>query len=234
MPDLVLSEEEQATIRAVIACDSVAGAVVSEQGVLGHLARLVASDAMGIALLDVTGSAVGETPLHGRLTSDEDLRLEDEPVMVGIRQRDRIPSPNGAHGSGGVAVLSLGVRREPKHVVKLWLIRRATDFSPHERALFGIVAPALERVLRERPTSALPPSLTMQERRVLHHLAAGLTNAEIADRLVVTPSTVRKHLEHAYRKLGVSNRLAAVNALEGGRRARTEHPAYREAVASTP
>ena len=130
-----------------------------------------------------------------------------------------------------MAVLSLGVRSGTEHVVKLWLIRRATDFTPREQALFGIVAPALERVLRERPRSALPPSLTRQERRVLHHLATGLSNAEIADRLVVTPSTVRKHLENAYRKLGVSNRLAAVNALEGGRKARADRPANAETVA---
>jgi DNA-binding NarL/FixJ family response regulator len=52
---------------------------------------------------------------------------------------------------------------------------------------------------------------------VLHHVAAGLTNAEIAERLVVAPSTVRKHLENAYRKLGVRNRFAAVVALDGGR-----------------
>jgi DNA-binding CsgD family transcriptional regulator len=232
MPDLVLSEEEQATMRALIACEPVSGAVPSETGVLGHLARLIASDAMGIAVLDVTGSAVGETPLHGHRTSDEDLPWEDEPVVTGIRQRDRLPSPSGSHRSGGgVAVLSLGVRREPNHVVKLWLIRRASDFTPRERALFGIVAPALERELRERPRSALPPSLTLQERRVLHHLATGLTNAEIADRLVVMPSTVRKHLENAYRKLGVSNRLAAVNALEGGRKPTAERPAGAETVA---
>ena len=116
-------------------------------------------------------------------------------------------------------------------MVKLWLIRRASDFTPRERALFGIVAPALERELRERPRSALPPSLTLQERRVLHHLATGLTNAEIADRLVVMPSTVRKHLENAYRKLGVSNRLAAVTALEGGRQPLAERPAGVETVA---
>jgi len=117
-----------------------------------------------------------------------------------------------------VAVLSLGVRRSPGQVVKLWLIRRETDFTQRERAVFGIVAPALERILRERPSSALPPSLTVQERRVLHHLATGLSNAEIAGRLVVSPAMVRKHLENAYRKLGVSNRLAAVNALEGRQR----------------
>ena len=47
-------------------------------------------------------------------------------------------------------------------------------------------------------------------------VATGMSNAEIAEQLVVAPCTVRKHLENAYRKLGVTNRLAAMNALEGG------------------
>jgi DNA-binding CsgD family transcriptional regulator len=215
MPVLVLSEAEQVAMRGVIAGEPVPEVALDDDGPLRQLARLIASDAMGIALLDATGSAVGETALHGWRTNDEAPPWHDEPVVVGIRQLDRNLSPSGAPRGGGVAVLSLGVRRGPRHVAKLWLIRRETDFTQRERAVFGIVAPALERILRERPSSALPPSLTVQERRVLHHLATGLSNAEIAGRLVVSPATVRKHLENAYRKLGVSNRLAAVNALEG-------------------
>ena len=78
--------------------------------------------------------------------------------------------------------------------------------------MLGLLAPALERLMRERPSSTLP-SLTVQERRVLQHVAAGLSNAEIAERLFVAPCTVRKHLENAYRKLGVTNRTAAVAAV---------------------
>ena len=49
---------------------------------------------------------------------------------------------------------------------------------------------------------------------MLDLVAAGLSNAAIAERLFVAPCAVRKHLEHAYRKLGVSNRYAAVHALD--------------------
>jgi DNA-binding CsgD family transcriptional regulator len=94
------------------------------------------------------------------------------------------------------------------------MVRRTTRFTERDRALLGLVAPALERILRVRPISTLPPSLTIQERRVLRHVAEGLSNAAIAERLFVAPSTVRKHLENAYRKLGVTNRLAAVNVLQ--------------------
>ncbi|HEX5918110.1 MAG TPA: helix-turn-helix transcriptional regulator, partial [Nocardioides sp.] len=51
--------------------------------------------------------------------------------------------------------------------------------------------------------------------RVLSHVAAGRSNAEIAEALFVAPSTVRKHLENVYRKLGVTSRGAAVARLQG-------------------
>jgi DNA-binding CsgD family transcriptional regulator len=52
--------------------------------------------------------------------------------------------------------------------------------------------------------------LTAREREVLGLVAFGKTNAEIAGRLWLAPSTVRKHLENVYAKLGVSTRTAAV------------------------
>lgn len=54
------------------------------------------------------------------------------------------------------------------------------------------------------------PRLTPREREVLGLVGTGLTNAEIARELWVQPSTVAKHLEQAYAKLGVHNRTAAV------------------------
>jgi ATP/maltotriose-dependent transcriptional regulator MalT len=51
--------------------------------------------------------------------------------------------------------------------------------------------------------------LTPREREVLDHLAAGASNAQIANALGISAATVRKHLEHTYEKLGVSNRTAA-------------------------
>jgi ATP/maltotriose-dependent transcriptional regulator MalT len=52
-------------------------------------------------------------------------------------------------------------------------------------------------------------SLSAREREVLTLLAAGRSNREIAEKLVVSPHTVARHVEHIYAKLGVSNRTAA-------------------------
>src|SRR5437763_3438926 len=55
--------------------------------------------------------------------------------------------------------------------------------------------------------------LTPREGDVLACVARGLTDAHIAQELVVSRRTVQKHLEHAYRKLGVNDRAAAAAAV---------------------
>jgi DNA-binding CsgD family transcriptional regulator len=66
-------------------------------------------------------------------------------------------------------------------------------------------------ILRERPSHEV--HLTPREHEVLGLVAEGLTNVEIANSLWVAPSTVAKHLEQAYSKLGVHSRTAAVARL---------------------
>ena len=58
-----------------------------------------------------------------------------------------------------------------------------------------------------------PTGLTARQREVLGLVAEGLGNAEIARRLWLAPSTVAKHLERAYSKLGVHSRTAAIARL---------------------
>jgi DNA-binding CsgD family transcriptional regulator len=51
--------------------------------------------------------------------------------------------------------------------------------------------------------------LTARAQQILAWVARGKTNPEIAEILWITPSTVRKHLENVYAKLGVRTRTAA-------------------------
>jgi len=52
--------------------------------------------------------------------------------------------------------------------------------------------------------------LTPRETQILSWVARGKTNREVAETLWIAPSTVRKHLDNVYAKLGVSTRTAAV------------------------
>ncbi len=56
---------------------------------------------------------------------------------------------------------------------------------------------------------ALAEPLTSREQEILELVAAGLTNQEIAARLVISPETVKKHTGNIYGKLGVNNRTEA-------------------------
>jgi LuxR family maltose regulon positive regulatory protein len=57
--------------------------------------------------------------------------------------------------------------------------------------------------------TTLPEPLSIREQEILTLVAAGLTNQEIADKLVISPETVKKHASNIYSKLGVSNRTEA-------------------------
>ena len=94
-----------------------------------------------------------------------------------------------------------------------------------ERVLNGqaVIDPAVQRLLvdavvagppqapREQASeAALPDGLTPREAEVLSLIAAGLSNAEIAARLVVSEATVKSHINHLLPKIGARDRAQAV------------------------
>ena len=96
------------------------------------------------------------------------------------------------------------------------LIRSDVPFTDRDKAVLAVLQPQLA-VLRERPTgSGLrpdEPELTIREAQVVAMVVAGRSNAEIAHLLFLSPATVAKHLEHAYRKLRVTGRSEVAAAL---------------------
>ena len=87
---------------------------------------------------------------------------------------------------------------------------RDRDFEERDRSLLELLQPHLLN-LRERWERRRRPSLlTDREAEVLGLVALGLTNGEIAVRLVLSRTTVRTHLENIFGKLDVHTRTAAV------------------------
>jgi DNA-binding NarL/FixJ family response regulator len=63
----------------------------------------------------------------------------------------------------------------------------------------------------------IPDPLTVREEEVLRLVTTGLSNKEIAALLFISDGTVKSHVEHILRKLGVSDRAqAAVWAVRNG------------------
>ncbi|HEV7666684.1 MAG TPA: helix-turn-helix transcriptional regulator [Chloroflexota bacterium] len=74
---------------------------------------------------------------------------------------------------------------------------------------------------RARPVSTpagfavagLAEPLTARELEILRLIVAGMRNQEIADQLVISLSTVKRHIANAYGKLGVDHRTQAIAQL---------------------
>lgn len=79
-----------------------------------------------------------------------------------------------------------------------------------EAALDPAVQHHVLAALTEPAASDLPDGLTPREAEVLRLIADGLTNAEIAERLVVSAATVKSLVNHIFAKAGVRDRAQAV------------------------
>ncbi len=109
--------------------------------------------------------------------------------------------------------------------MRIWRDRRRANFDDNDLALLDLVRPAFVAALK-RGRDAAPLSsptarpaaealLSARENEVAALAACGLADKEIARRLGISVTTVRTHLEHAFRKLDVTNRVTLARRLAG-------------------
>ncbi len=91
------------------------------------------------------------------------------------------------------------------------LLRRMLTRSPASEYVRRLLDALGEPATMEKPGAApLIEQLTEREAQVLRLIADGATNKEIADELVVTVNTVKRHISNIFGKLEVSNRTQAI------------------------
>ncbi|HET8844506.1 MAG TPA: LuxR C-terminal-related transcriptional regulator, partial [Ktedonobacteraceae bacterium] len=132
-----------------------------------------------------------------------------------------------AHEQAMQILLEVLTRARPEGYQRLFLaegeamktLLRALTPDLQEQALASYVRSLLQAFSTDPTKSETPPStsaspllepLTPQEYRVLRLLAEGASNQQIANQLVISLATVRKHVSNILGKLGVSNRTQAV------------------------
>lgn len=137
-------------------------------------------------------------------------RLDGSGYHRGCTERDLGPA---ARVLGAADALATMTERRPHRaalsagVAEERLLSLAGDGKLDADAVRAVLAAAGHHVLV--PPSPRPGGLSSREVAVLGLVAEGLSNAEIADRLVISRRTAEHHVQHIYAKVGVSSRAAA-------------------------
>jgi DNA-binding NarL/FixJ family response regulator len=187
--------------------------------------RLILGAEPGIEVVGEAADGREAIALARRLDPDVVLMDIRMPELDGIEATRQIARPDG----GRPAVLVLTTFDLDAYVYEA-LRAGASGFllkdAPEEQLVIGIrvvaeggslFAPAVTRRLIERFAGGRPPAappevdeLTPREAEILTLVARGLSNAEIADRLIVSQHTVKSHVAHILGKLGLRDRVQAV------------------------
>ena len=228
MAHVTLSEPDQAALRALLAIEPVPGRPVPGVRTYELVNKLVRCDVLGASRTDLHGHECHHIELTPG-TRNRVVDVENDPGPCQDQTCDGGPHylgymhwnqhPREAEGCdvdiSATDVLGIGFRNGVDHIVQFYFARVDGRFSEADLALFWTLGPLLQRLVRERPTPRLPATLTVTERRMLTYVSAGMSNPEIAEQCSVATSTVRKHLEHVYRKMGVGSRAAVIARLRG-------------------
>jgi DNA-binding NarL/FixJ family response regulator len=202
--------------------------VVDDQDLLRGSFRVLIDTAPDLVTVGEAGTGAEAVELARRHRPDVVLMDVRMPQLDGIQATRRIC---GSPATAGVRVLILTTFDLDEYVYAA-LQAGASGFllknTPPGELLAAIrvvasgdalLAPSVTRRLiaefARRPRSARPPGrtldgLTQREREVLTMVATGLSNAEIAGHLHLSPATVKTHLGHLLAKLGARDRAQLV------------------------
>jgi len=146
------------------------------------------------------------------LTALEQIRaaMPDSKVMI-LSTFDNPTYVARAHALGAKEYVLKGSSRD-QLVDAIRAVAAGKD-SPRQGHMSRIAGQMATR--NKQPDSEIP--LTQRETQVLRHLALGLSNKEIAQSLEISIETVKEHVQHLLRKMGVNDRTqAAVWAVRKG------------------
>jgi DNA-binding NarL/FixJ family response regulator len=204
--------------------------IVDDQALVRAGFRMVLEVEDDITVVGEAGN--GEQAVHGARRLRPDVVLMDiwMPELDGIAATRQIASAALGRAGPGPRVLILTTFDLDEYVYDA-LGAGASGFllkdAPPEQLTEGIrvvargealLAPAVTRRLiedfsRARPPTEVPPGadeLTPRELEVWRLLAQGLSNAEIAESLIVSGTTVKTHVARILMKLGLRDRVQAV------------------------
>jgi two-component system nitrate/nitrite response regulator NarL len=159
-----------------------------------------------LLLLDLTmkGGLSGLDVLKAIRATDADTRV----VMVTVSDRAEDLVAALRAGADGYLLKDM----EPEQMIESLAVAASGRIIVSD-ALTHLLALALRE--QGRPASVDEAGLTEQERRILEHVAAGLSNKIIGRELDITEGTVKVHIKHILKKLGLRSRVeAAVWAVE--------------------
>ena len=205
----VLLADDQELVRAGLdmLLAGAAGVEVVGQAADGLQAvRLAAELAPDVVLMDVRMPGVDGIEATRRIRAGADP--DSGPRVVILTTFDLDEYVFGAFRAGASGFL---LKDAPRERI-LDAVRAAAEGD-------ALVAPAVTRRLIEHFVSPVAPArtpppeleeLTVREREVLELIGRGLSNAELAGRLVVSEKTVKTHVGRIFAKLGLRDRVQAV------------------------
>jgi DNA-binding NarL/FixJ family response regulator len=164
-----------------------------------------------VVVMDVRMPGVDGVEATGRITADGFSADGDNPVKVLILTTYHVDEAVYAALRAGASGFLL------KDAVPAELVAAVRAVAAGEAWLDPAVARNLLREFAARPDPNVPTPaelrrLSAREVEVLRLVAHGLSNAEIAERLVVGEATVKTHLGRVFIKLGLRDRAQAVVA----------------------